>query len=80
MLNECMPEVRQFAEAVLAGHPEPLARATRVAYAAGAEVPELLRALEAIRPANGNGPMLLAQARASVQDWQWIADRRRALA
>ncbi len=80
MLNGCIPEVRQFAEAVLVGEPEAVARAARAAYAAGAEVCELLQTLEAIRPENGHGPMLIAQARASVRDWQWIADRRRALA
>ena len=70
----------KFVGALAIGQPEALAQATKEAYAAGADFRDLLSAIEDARLQDGIAPLVIDQARTTVCAWQWLADRRRALA
>jgi hypothetical protein len=80
MSTESVRDLSKFFEALAAGQPDALVRATKEAYAAGADFRDLLLAVEAARMRNGIAPLVIERARTTVCTWQWIADRRRALA
>jgi hypothetical protein len=73
-------DVCAFVEATAQGCPDAMAGAARLAYASGAEVADLLSAVERVRVEVSLSPIVVDQARATVCAWQWIADRRRAFA
>ncbi len=75
-----MTDLSEFVQAMALGHPDAMARATRTAYAAGADFGDLIAAVEQVRTRNGISPLVVEQACNTVCVWQWIADRRRALA
>lgn len=79
-LEKDVSDFHEFVEALMIGQPEALTHATREAYAAGADVHDLFSVLEAVQGSNGISRLVIAQAHAAVCSYQWIADRRRALA
>ena len=80
MSNERVPGVFAFTEALLAGHLDALTSMTKAAYACGADVRDLLTVVEDARTQGDVPPLMADHARSTVCAWQWIADRRRALA
>jgi hypothetical protein len=73
-------DISAFVEATIQGRQDAMAWAVRLAYASGAEVADLLSAVDRARVEVSLSPLVVEQARATVCAWQWIADRRRAYA
>jgi hypothetical protein len=69
-----------FIDAMASGQPDAMAHTTRAAYAAGADFCDLMAAVEQVRMRNGISSLMVDKACVTVSAWQWIADRRRALA
>ncbi len=73
-------DLARFVGALAIEQPEALTQATKEAYAIGADVRELLSAVEVARLQAEIPSLVIDHARTTVFAWQWIADRRRALA
>ena len=80
MSNERVPGVFAFIEVLLAGYLDVLMFMTKTAYAGGADVRDLLTIVEDAQAQGDVLPLMADHARVTVCAWQWIADRRRALA
>ncbi len=80
MSTEHATVASDFTQALLKGQVGTLTSATRVAYASGAEVRDLLVVVDNAQAQGGVSPLLAEHARSTVYAWQWIGDRRRALA
>ncbi len=80
MSTEQAAVTSDFTRALLRGHAGILTSTTKVAYASGAEVRDLILVVEEALAQGGVSPLFADHARNTVYAWQWIADRRRALA